>query len=210
MNNKQQIEYGYARKGSKDKEAEIQLAALREAGVLPENLFVDQPSEKEMFRYLMGRIQPGNVLVIKSLRQLGYSYREILSEWELITGTLGVHIRVLDSPLLDTRIKVKGNADSFVSDLFLQIASFAMQQEQAHIKHRQAEGIAYAKLQGKHLGRPRIPKPLKFDDMYDRWRAGEISAEEAMTTLNLKRSTFERFVKERKEELKRELEQKAS
>ena len=207
---KQPKEYGYARKGSKDKKAEIQLTILQEAGILPENIFVDEPSEREKFRQLMDCIQPGDVLVIKNLRQLGYNYQEILNEWKTFVNALGADIRVLDLTLLDTSIKRKHIGDSFISDLFLEIISFVAQQEREHIKHRQAEGIAYAKLQGRHLGRPRIPKPIHFNEMYDKWRSGGISAEEAMARLSLKRSTFERFVKERKEELKKATEQKAS
>ena len=207
---KQQIEYGYARKGSKDKEAGTQLAALLEAGVLRENIFVDEPSEREKYRQLTDCIQPGDVLVVKSLKQLGYNYQEILNEWKVFVNTLGADIRVLDLKLLNTSVKRKHIDDSFISDFFIEIISFAAQQERGYIKQRQAEGIAFAKLQGRHLGRPRIPKPLNFDEMYDKWRAGGISAEEAMSRLSLKRSTFERFVKERKEELKKELEQKAS
>ena len=209
---KPQIEYGYARKNTKDKEAEVQLKALREAGISTNNIFVDQASEREKFVQLMDSIQPGDVLVVKSLSQLGqsYSYMDILNDWETFTNTLGVHIRVLDVPLLDTSVRRKHIGDSFISDFFLQIIAFVAQQERDRIKQRQIEGIAYAKAQGRHLGRPRIPKPLNFDEMYDQWRAGVISAEEAMVRLSLKRSTFERFVKERKEELKKELEQKAS
>ena len=202
---RQQIEYGYARKSSKDKEAEAQLAALVETEISPENIFVDQPAEREKLKQLADRIQPGDVLVVKSLRQLGYNYQEILNEWTIFTSTLGVYIRVLDMELLDTSVKRKHISGSFISDLFLQIIGFAVQQERAHIKQRQAEGIAYAKLQGRHLGRPRIPKPVNFDEMYKKWRAGEISAEKVMMHLGLKRSTFERFAKERKEELKEEL-----
>ena len=207
---KQQIEYGYARKSTKDKEAEVQLNALRQAEISPKNIFVDKAAERETFKQLIDVIQPNDVLVIKSLNQLGYSFLEILNEWETFTNILGTHIRVLDLPLLDTSVKRKHIGDSFVSDFFLQIISFAAQLERDRIKQRQIDGIAYARAQGRHLGRPRIPKPLKFDEMYDKWRAGVISAEEAMALLSLKRSTFERFVKERKEELKKDSEQKAS
>ena len=47
---KTQIEYGYARKGSKDKEAEEQLTALLEAGISPEDIFLDGPAEREELR----------------------------------------------------------------------------------------------------------------------------------------------------------------
>ena len=208
---KLQIKYGYARKNSKDKEAEAQLKALHNAGVLLENIFVDQPAEREKFDQLKDCIEPGDVLVVKSLRQLGYSYKEILDEWTTLKSKLGAHIQVLDIELLDTSVKKRKFIDgSFISDLFQQIITFAAQQERTYIKQRQAEGIAYAKMLGRHLGRPSIPKPKKFNEIYDMWRAGVVSAEEAMKHLSLKRSTFERLVKERKEELKKEVERKVS
>ena len=201
---KQQIKYGYTRKTSKDREVEVHLRALQEAGISPENIFVDQPAEREKFKQLTDRIKPGDLLVIKSLSHLGYSYKEILNEWATVTGILNAHIRVLDIEFLDTSVMRKNVNGTFVSDFFLQIISFAAQQERINIKQRQAEGIAYARSQGKHLGRPRILKPVNFNETYDRWRAGVISAEEAMVQVCLKRSTFERLVKERKEELKKE------
>ena len=206
----QRIIYGYAQKTSKDKEATEQLTALHEAGISPENIFVDQPGEKEMFQQLTDGIQAGDMLVLKSLVQLGYSYHEILDKWKTLTQELGAHIRVLNIELLDTSVKRTQVDGSFISDFCSQILSFAARREREYIKQRQAEGIAYARSQGKHLGRPRIPKPLKFDEVYDRWRSGGISAVEAMTQMNLKRSTFERFVKERKEILRKESEEKAS
>ena len=201
---KRQFEYGYVRKTSKDKEAESQLSALHEAGISPDNIFVDQPAEKKKFKLLADYIKTGDVLVVKSLCQLGDSYGEILNEWKTITSTLSAHIRVLDIELLDTSVKKECVSGSFISDFFLQIISFIAQQERIHIRQRQAEGIEYARSQGKHLGRPRIPKPINFNEIHDQWRAGIISAEEAMVQLDLKRSTFERFVKERKEELRKE------
>ena len=113
--------------------------------------------------------------------------------------------RRLTVPLLDTNTKTDQISEAFVSELFMQtvsFASFAAHLERAYVKRRQAEGIANARSQGKHMGRPRIPKPMNFNELYDLWRAGGITALEAMYRMKLKRSTFERFVKERKEELR--------
>jgi len=206
---RQQVRYGYARESRKDKKASSQLLALGGAGLSPDNIFVDQATEKDKFKQLTERVQPGDVLVIKSLSQLGYNYQEILNEWKEFTDTRNAHIQVLDIEFLNTSIEKKQVDRSFISDFFSQVISFVAQQEREYIKQRQADGIANAKAQGRHLGRPRIPKPASFDEVYDIWRAGVISAEEAMVRLSLKRSTFERFVKERKEELRNESAHKA-
>jgi DNA invertase Pin-like site-specific DNA recombinase len=197
------MEYGYARMSSKDQKAEEQVKALKGTGIAPKNIFVDNPGEKEKFHLLKDSMSQGDVLVVNNLSQLGYTYNEILKTWVALTKEHDAHIRVLDMDLLDTTIKRKGLPESFVSDLFLQVITFISEQERAYIKRKQAEGMALAKERGKHLGRPSIPKPENFNEMYDRWRSGEISAIEAMILMGLKRSTFERFVKERKGELKK-------
>jgi len=204
---KHRTKYGYARESSKDKKAVAQLTALRGVGIPQENTFVDLANERERFVELTELLRSGDMLVIKSLSQLGYNYQEMLKEWKTLTEEQGCHIKVLDLELLDTSIEKKEAKDSFVSELFQQIIAFVAQQERNYIRQRQAEGIANARIQGRHLGRPRIPKPEIFNEIYDIWRAGVISAEEAMIRLGLKRSTFERFVKERKEELRKELQE---
>ncbi len=69
--------------------------------------------------------------------------------------------------------------------------------ERESILERQREGIAIAKAEGKYKGR----QPLQVDEqrlrtVCQRWRAGEITAKEAMQLLELKPNTFYRRVKE--------------
>ena len=69
--------------------------------------------------------------------------------------------------------------------------------EREYILQRQREGIAIAKAQGKYTGRP--PKVVpKFDKVTALWHKGEINAVEAMRRLNMTKTTFYRWVKERK------------
>lgn len=56
---------------------------------------------------------------------------------------------------------------------------------------RQAEGIAIAKVQGKYKGRQSIiVDEATFKQFYDKWKAKEITAHQAMQELNLKPNTF--------------------
>ena len=197
-------EYGYVRAFNHDFSGLGQMEILKNAGIVATNIFSDLPGEKTNFQRMTASLNPGDVVVVKNLHQLGYTYREILSSWAEITK-LGAHIRILDVPLLDTTTSTEKLDNLFISDFFVQIISYVAEHERLFIRQRQAEGIALAKAQGKHLGRPRIPKPAKFDETYNKWRSGCISAEEAMEQLGLKRSTFERFVKEKKEEASRQV-----
>ena len=52
-----------------------------------------------------------------------------------------------------------------------------------------------SKAGGKHLGRPRVEYPENWEDCYERWKGGVISAKEAMTLTGLKKDSFYRLVK---------------
>lgn len=69
-------------------------------------------------------------------------------------------------PLLDTR-KYNDSIGSFVSDLVLQILSWIAEEGRTKIKTRQAESIASARAEVKHLGRPKIPITSAFIDAYE-------------------------------------------
>nr|WP_010680995.1 hypothetical protein [Acetivibrio cellulolyticus] len=60
---------------------------------------------------------------------------------------------------------------------------------------RQEEGLAVAKIQGKHLGRPKTKTPENFKTVYEKWINKEITARAAMKELNLKPTTFYNVVK---------------
>ena len=64
--------------------------------------------------------------------------------------------------------------------------------EREYILQRQREGIAIAKEQGKYTGRKPRPLPDNFERVVARWRAGEITAVEAMRQTGLKPNTFYR------------------
>ena len=64
--------------------------------------------------------------------------------------------------------------------------------EREYILQRQREGIAIAKTQGKYTGRKPRPLPDNFERVVARWRAGEITAVEAMRQTGLKPNTFYR------------------
>ena len=64
--------------------------------------------------------------------------------------------------------------------------------EREYILQRQREGIAIAKEQGKYTGRKPQPLPDNFERVVARWRAGEVTAAEAMRQTGLKPNTFYR------------------
>ena len=67
--------------------------------------------------------------------------------------------------------------------------------EREYILQRQREGIAIAKQNGVYKGRKPIEHP-RFNEITSLWKAGAITATEAMKRLDMKPSTFYRKVKQ--------------
>ena len=84
---------------------------------------------------------------------------------------------------------------TFIADLVLQLLSFVAENERMNIRQRQAEGIAAAKKRGVKFGRPPIPKPDNFDEMYKLWKDKKITARNAAKNCDLTIDTFYRMVK---------------
>ncbi|MPM76688.1 hypothetical protein SDC9_123687 [bioreactor metagenome] len=109
----------------------------------------------------------------------------------------GVRVKILDIPttMMDIQEGQEWLID-MINNLLLEVLSTMAEQERINTRTRQAEGIAVAKSQGKHLGRPKAEYPNDFDKVYSQWKAGNITAVKAMEQLKLKKNTFYKLVKE--------------
>ena len=119
----------------------------------------------------------------------------IQSEWKIITKTIKADIKVLDMPLLDTRIEAKTLVGKFIGDIVLQVLSFVAQNERENIRQRQAEGIKIAKEKGIHMGRPKYVLPCNFEEIVHRFKNRELTNVEARKILNMSRGTFFKYLK---------------
>lgn len=197
--------YGYARVSSKEQNLERQIKELKGAGVEERNILMDKQSGKDFnrksYNLLVGTdttaplLREGDVLTVYSIDRLGRNYTEIMKQWQYITQEIKADIRVLDMPLLDTRNNGDSLDSRFVADLVLQILSYVAQKERENIKVRQFQGIAVAKEQGKHLGRPAAEFPDNWEAVYNEWKSHNITAVQAMKQTNLKKNTFYNLVK---------------
>lgn len=201
--------YGYARVSTTDQNLDRQLKDLKAVVTDSRNIITDKASGKNFdrkgYNSLVGTdntapmLREGDLLVICSLDRLGRNYVEIRQQWEYITKILKSNIKVLDMPLLDTSVSADNLDSTFMSDLVLQILSYVAEKEREKIKERQRQGIAVAKEQGKHLGRPKAEYPDAWENIYKSWKSGEITATKAMETLDVKRTTFYKLVKQYEE-----------
>ena len=97
--------------------------------------------------------------------------------------------------------KTKDLLGTFISDVVLQLLSFVAENERDNIRQRQAEGIAAAKARGVQFGKPMIPMPDNFPELYEEWAANRISIGELAELCNMGRSTMYKRIGEYKERL---------
>ncbi len=190
---KKKARFGYVRVSSEQQKEDRQILAMRRAQIEESCIFQDIQSGKDFdrreYQRLMRCLHKGDVLFILSLDRLGRNYGEVQKEWRRITQNIGADIVVLDMPLLDTR-RDKDLLGTFISDLVLQVLSFAAQMERDQIRERQAQGIAAAREKGLPLGRRAREMPSVFEEISARWVQGQISLREAADACGIPKSTF--------------------
>lgn len=187
--------YGYVRVSTKEQNEGRQLEEMRKLKIPEERIFIDKQSGKDFNRVeyqtlkRMLKDSPNSILVILSIDRLGRNYEEIVKEWQELITECKADIKVIDMPLLDTT-QYKDTLGNFISNLILQVLSFVAEQERTNTRKRQEQGIALAKAEGKHLGRPRAEITEQFKIEYAKWKNGEVTATQAMINSNTKRNTF--------------------
>lgn len=191
---------GYARVSSSGQHLDRQILELRK--YVPEGqIVVDKMSGKNLdrpgYQALKGPLglRRGDTLYIKSLDRLSRTKADIRSELVWFQEH-GISLRILDLPT--TLLKLESGQEwiqDMVNNILIEVMSSLAEQERVMIRQRQREGIAAAKAAGKHLGRPHIQKPKEWDAVIGEWKAGRITAKDAMKKLGLKRSSFYAMVR---------------
>ena len=194
--------YAYIRVSTKHQNIDRQYEEIKALDIDDKYIYIDRESGKDFdrtkYQKLIKKLKKDDLLIIKSIDRLGRNYHMILEEWSRITKTIGADIKVLDMPLLDTRIEGKNLVGKFISDIVLQVLSFVAENERTNIKQRQAEGIRIAQEKGVKFGRPKAILPSNTNEILDKYINKEINNIEAARLIGISRGTFFRLVKERK------------
>ena len=187
--------YGYARVSTRDQNLDRQLKALADFGVEERDIVTDKESGKSLERegYLMLKnhlLREGDTLVVMSLDRLSRNKSHIKTELEYFKEH-HIRVKILDIPT--TLIELPEEQDwifGMINNILIEALASIAEQERVRTLQRQAQGLAAAKEKGKHLGRPKADYPENWDDVYGRWKRGEITTKNARSIQNLKRSTF--------------------
>lgn len=195
--------YGYARVSTKEQNLDRQILELKKYIDDERDIITDKQSGKDFDRsgYRSLRetlLRKGDTLIVKSLDRLGRNKQAIKDELEYFRKA-GIRVQILDLPT--TMIDVPGGENGswiieMLNNMMIEVLASMAEQERLTIRKRQAEGIAAAKLKGKHLGRPKAEYPEEWEKIYKYWKNGNITAVQAMQELNLKKATFYKLVKD--------------
>lgn len=189
--------HGYVRVSTAEQNEARQVDALNAAGV--DRLWMDKQSGKDFIRRgwlaMMKALQPGDVLMVKSIDRLGRNYDEIIDWWRKLVKEMQIDVVVLDMPLLDTRTD-RNLTGRLIADIVLQLLSYVAEQERENIRQRQREGIASAKARGTHFGRFPLDRPPEWEKVASAYLDGRCSCREAGRMLGVSHSTLRRWARE--------------
>ena len=169
------MKIGYIRVSTQEQNTMRQEVLMQELSV--DEVYIDRLSGKNTDRpelkKMMDYVRKGDTVIVESISRFARNTRDLLVLIEKLTEK-GVEF-VSRKEAIDTTTPT----EKFMLTVFGAVAEL----EREYILQRQREGIAIAKAQGKYTGRKSIERS-NFDAVEKLWRAGTISAAEAMRRLD--------------------------
>lgn len=179
------MKIGYVRVSTKEQNTARQEELMKLLKV--DRVYIDKMSGKDMERpflqEMMNFVREGDSVVVESISRFARNTKDLLELTEQLNNK---HVQFVSQK---ENIDTNTPAGKFMLTIFGAVAEL----EREYIRQRQREGIEIAKEQGKYKGRP--AKQLDtFDEIYQQWKKGDITAKSASKQLNVSRSTFYRKV----------------
>lgn len=192
--------YYYARVSSTEQNLDRQFEAFYALGADERDIITDKQSGKNLERVgytalKTTMLRPDDTLVIKSLDRLSRNKMDIKNELQYFKEH-NIRLKVIDLPttMLDLPPEQSWVME-MVNNILIEVLSSIAEQEYHTIHQRQKEGIEAAKKKNVRFGRPPVAKPKNWDSVIAEYRAGNISAKQAMEKLGLKKTSFYKLLK---------------
>lgn len=189
------ITWGYARISSVTQHEDRQIKKLLEFGVDERHILVDKESggtlNRDEYQLLKTKLlRAGDNLVIEELDRLARKKIDIKRELEEFKA-MGVRVKILDIPttLVDFKEELQWIQEMITNILIEVLGGFA-EEERRKILKRQREGIDVALEKGVKFGRPQVQLPEDWERVIALVKNKEITSVEAMSLLNLKKTTY--------------------
>lgn len=178
--------FGYARVSTSQQSLDIQINALKAAGVESHRIFTDKSTgsdkDREGLNLLLIKMEQGDVLLVKKLDRLGRNTADMIQLIQQFEE-IGVQVRFLDDG-----ISTEGEMGKMVVTILAAVA----QAERARILERTNEGREEAKAQGIKFGRKRF---IDREALIELRKSG-VGASAIAKQMNIARSTVYKILKE--------------
>lgn len=146
---------GYARVSTEDQNLNLQLDALRKAGVMEDNLHVEKVSGASKRRWHLDLaikdLQPGDTFVVWKIDRIGRNARQLHDVVDRVYKA-GAQLKSLQEDFDFT---------TFTGEFILGILALVAQLERRMISHRTKAGMEAMEKRGRHLGRPAKMTPAR-------------------------------------------------
>ena len=176
---------GYIRVSAIDQNEARQVEALKKYNI--DKFFTEKKSGKNTdrpeFKKMMDYIREGDTIYIKDFSRLSRSTSDLLN---IIEELKNKNVNLVS-------LKENLNTSTPTGKLMLTVIAAINEFERLNLLERQREGIEIAKKNKKYKGRKPIEKPKNWETIFKMYLKKEITANQAMDKLNLKRNIFYNF-----------------
>lgn len=178
--------FGYARVSTSQQSLDIQVKALKEAGVKASRIFTDKASgshvDRDGLHLLRLKVEEGDVILVKKLDRLGRDTADMIALIKEF-DSMGVAVRFLDDGL---------STEGTMGKMIVTILSAVAQAERQRILERTNEGRIEAKVKGVKFGRKRTVNTEKIRAL----RNQGVGATDIARQLGIGRSTVYKSLNE--------------
>lgn len=178
--------FGYARVSTNQQSLDIQINALKAAGVKGNRIFTDKAtgshSQRDGLTLLRLKVEEGDVVLVKKLDRLGRDTADMIQLIKEFDG-MGIYIRFLDDGI---------STEGSMGKMIVTILSAVAQAERHRILERTNEGRIEAKSKGIKFGRKRTVDREKIVALH----ASGIGATAVARQAGIGRSTVYKLLKE--------------
>jgi DNA invertase Pin-like site-specific DNA recombinase len=191
--------FAYIRVSSKEQNVARQVETMKKEGINDRDTFIDKASGKDFdrpnYQLLKQMVREGDTVVFDSITRMGRNMNDTMKEYEWFVEN-EVQLRFIKEPMINTNNEQDDIMKQAIQKIILTLLTAFAEKEREEIKARQAEGIAVAKQRGIKFGRPTIDVPDNWNNLYNQWKAKEITAVQFMSEVSMTKATFYRKVKE--------------
>ena len=178
--------FGYARVSTSQQSLDIQVRALKDAGVKANRIFTDKASgsssDRKWLDLLRMKVEEGDVILVKKLDRLGRDTADMIQLIKEFDAQC-VSIRFIDDGI---------STDGEMGKMVVTILSAVAQAERQRILERTNEGRQEAMAKGVVFGRKR---KIDRDAVLNMWQQG-LGASHISKTMNIARSTVYKVINE--------------